>query len=217
MVLQPPFGAVSGFVLVALTYLATKHGLSIKEASLLPAASLLSQWLKWIWAPTVDVTLTPRKWYLIGTITSAVGIVAMSITPMTPSTLPLLIGGRGGQSAALVCLDVTRGHDPSRHRTRRPGSSRRLVQRRQPGWDGTRRRPRADGCSSPCCVSCRWEPAPDNRCWRRPLHPPAIRAAHSSSVTRGMVHAFGPQEESSLTETDMISFTVQIDQYSTVK
>lgn len=91
MVLQLPFGAVSGFVLVALTYLATTHGLSIKEASLLPAASLLSQWLKWIWAPTVDVTLTPRKWYLIGTITSALGIVAMSITPMTPSTLPLLI------------------------------------------------------------------------------------------------------------------------------
>lgn len=91
MVLQLPFGAVSGFVLVALTYLATTHGLSIKEASLLPAASLLSQWLKWIWAPSVDVTLTPRKWYLIGTITSAAGIVAMSVTPMQPSTLPLLI------------------------------------------------------------------------------------------------------------------------------
>ena len=91
MVLQLPFGAVTGFVTVALTFLATKHGLSITEAALLPAASLLSQWLKWIWAPTVDVTLTPRKWYLIGTITSAAGVVVMAITPMTPSTLPLLI------------------------------------------------------------------------------------------------------------------------------
>jgi hypothetical protein len=42
-ILYLPFGAMSGFVTVALTFLATKHGLSITEASFLPAAQMLSQ------------------------------------------------------------------------------------------------------------------------------------------------------------------------------
>ena len=92
MILYLPFGAVSGFVTVALTFLATKHGLSITEAALLPAASLLSQWLKWILAPAVDATLTPKRWYLIGLAASALGVLVLAATPMTEGTLPLLVG-----------------------------------------------------------------------------------------------------------------------------
>jgi len=91
MVLYLPFGAVTGFVTVALTFLATKHGLSITEAALLPAASLLSQWLKWLWAPAVDATLTPKRWYLIGIAASALGVLVLAATPMTEDTLPLLV------------------------------------------------------------------------------------------------------------------------------
>lgn len=91
MVLYIPFGAVSGFITVALTFLATTHGLSIKEAALLPAASLLSQWLKWLWAPAVDATLTPKRWYLIGIAASALGVLVLAGTPMTEDTLPLLV------------------------------------------------------------------------------------------------------------------------------
>lgn len=90
-ILYLPFGAVSGFVSVALTFLATKHGLTITEAAFLPAASLVSQWLKWLWAPAVDVTLTPKKWYLIGTVISAIGVLLLAITPMSQDTLPLLV------------------------------------------------------------------------------------------------------------------------------
>jgi len=82
---------VTGFVTVALTFLATKHGLSIKEAALLPAASLLSQWLKWLWAPAVDATLTPKRWLLdrhrgVGARSAGAGG-----DPMTEDTLPLLV------------------------------------------------------------------------------------------------------------------------------
>lgn len=90
-VLYLPFGAMSGFVNVALTFLATQHGLSITEASFLPAAALISQWLKWLWAPAVDVTLTPKRWYLIGTVASAGGVFALAAVPMTPETLPALL------------------------------------------------------------------------------------------------------------------------------
>ena len=90
-ILYLPFGALTGFVQVALTFLATKHGLSISEGALLNGANLLSQWFKWIWAPIVDVTLTPRKWYVYATAASAVGVLTMSIIPLGPSTLLLLL------------------------------------------------------------------------------------------------------------------------------
>ncbi|MEQ1569222.1 MAG: hypothetical protein ABMA64_26535, partial [Myxococcota bacterium] len=90
-VLYLPFGAMSGFVTVALTFLATTNGLSITEGSFFNGAQLLSQWLKWTWAPAVDVTLTPKKWYLIGTGTSALGVVSMSAIPMNHATLPWLL------------------------------------------------------------------------------------------------------------------------------
>ena len=90
-ILYLPFGALSGFVSVALTFLATKHGLSISEGALLNGANLLTQWFKWVWAPIVDVTMTPRKWYVVATAASAVGVLGMSIIPLGPKTLPLLL------------------------------------------------------------------------------------------------------------------------------
>jgi PAT family beta-lactamase induction signal transducer AmpG len=90
-VLYLPFGALTGFVQIALTFLATEHGLSISEGALLNAAQMISQWLKWLWAPIVDVTLTPRRWYVISTAASALGVLGMSIVPLGPSTLGLLL------------------------------------------------------------------------------------------------------------------------------
>ncbi|HQY64789.1 MAG: MFS transporter [Myxococcales bacterium] len=90
-ILYLPFGAFSGFVTVALTFLATKKGLSISEGALLNGAQMLIQWLKWIWAPAVDVTLTPRKWYVLSTSLSASAILAMSAIPLGPSTLGVLL------------------------------------------------------------------------------------------------------------------------------
>ncbi len=90
-VLYLPFGAMSGFVTVALTFLSTQNGLSISEAALLNGAQYISQWLKWIWAPAIDVTLTPRRWYLIGTTASATGVFFMAAIPMSQDTLPMLL------------------------------------------------------------------------------------------------------------------------------
>ena len=90
-VLILPFGALGGFVGVGLTFLATTHGLSITEGALLNGAQLLSQWMKWIWAPIVDITLTPRRWHLLSTALTAAGTLAMSLIPLGPGTLaPLL-------------------------------------------------------------------------------------------------------------------------------
>jgi hypothetical protein len=91
MVLYVPFGAFTGFVTVALTFLATQHGLSISEGALLNGAQMLTSWLKWLWAPAVDITLTPKRWYVISTAASALGVLGMSIVPLEKETLWLLL------------------------------------------------------------------------------------------------------------------------------
>lgn len=90
-ILYLPFGALSGFIAVGLTFFATRNGLSIAEGSLLVGAGLLSQWLKWLWAPIVDITLTPKRWYFISTLVSALGVFTMAAVPMSPSTLGILL------------------------------------------------------------------------------------------------------------------------------
>ena len=91
LILYLPFGALGGFVQIALTFLATQHGLSISEGALLNGAQLLSQWLKWLWAPLVDITLSPKRWYVISTSASALGVIAMAAMPMSPDTLGALL------------------------------------------------------------------------------------------------------------------------------
>jgi MFS family permease len=86
-VLLMPFGAVGGFVGVALTFLANRRGISISETAFLVAASLVIQWLKWLWAPIVDISLTPRRWYVLSTLLLVATVLAMSAIPLGPSTL----------------------------------------------------------------------------------------------------------------------------------
>jgi PAT family beta-lactamase induction signal transducer AmpG len=91
MILYLPFGALGGFVSVALTNEANRHDISISDAALLIGAQMLISWLKWIWAPIVDITLTPRIWYLISTGVSAVGVFTMSAIPLGPNTLAAIV------------------------------------------------------------------------------------------------------------------------------
>ncbi|HUP10018.1 MAG TPA: MFS transporter [Caldimonas sp.] len=86
-VLLVPFGAVGGFVGVALTFLANRRGISITDTAFLAAASIVIQWLKWLWAPLVDITLTPRRWYVLSTLAIAATVLAMAAIPLGPSTL----------------------------------------------------------------------------------------------------------------------------------
>jgi MFS family permease len=103
-----PFGALGGFVTVGLTFLATQHGLSVTEGAFLGAAQLVTQWLKWIWAPIVDITLTPARWYVLATLLSAGGVLAMSAIPLSPQTLGplLLVIGVAGLINSMVGMAV---------------------------------------------------------------------------------------------------------------
>jgi len=90
-ILYLPFGALGGFVGVALTFLATEHGLSITEGAWIVGSQMLVSWLKWAWAPIVDVSLSPKRWYVISTAFSAMGVFAMSAIPLGKGALALLL------------------------------------------------------------------------------------------------------------------------------
>jgi len=91
-ILIVPFGAVSGYVTVAMAFLATKKGLSVEQGAALAAVSLLPQTWKFFWAPVVDITLTRKWWYVISAVLCAAGIVAMSAVPLEEKRLALIEG-----------------------------------------------------------------------------------------------------------------------------
>lgn len=91
LILYIPFGALGGFVSVALTFLATQNGLSITEGSLIIGSQMLISWMKWLWAPLVDITFSPKKWYVISASFSGLGVLAMSAVPLGKETLGLLL------------------------------------------------------------------------------------------------------------------------------
>lgn len=77
LVLIVPFGALSGYLTVALAYTLSQAGMSAIKVGALIALSLVPQTWKFLWAPIVDTTLTRKSWYAIGASLSAVGVLAM--------------------------------------------------------------------------------------------------------------------------------------------
>lgn len=85
-----PFGAVSGFVSVALAFLATRRGLSVEDGALLIAIGMGPQMWKFLWAPLADATLTRHKWYLLSSVLCSVGLFATATVPLGAPTLWLI-------------------------------------------------------------------------------------------------------------------------------
>jgi PAT family beta-lactamase induction signal transducer AmpG len=90
LILVLPFGIMSGYLTVTLAYLFSKAGISIEKIAILVAISYIPQFLKFIWAPLVDVTLSVKKWYVLSTVVSAACLLATGIVPVKASSLPLL-------------------------------------------------------------------------------------------------------------------------------
>ena len=91
-VLIIPFGATSGFVSVALAFLATKRGLTIEQGAGLVAVSMFPNVWKFFWAPVADKTLTRKRWYVLSTIISIIGVFAMATIPLSPALLTVMSG-----------------------------------------------------------------------------------------------------------------------------
>jgi MFS family permease len=90
MFLIIPFGALSGYLTVAVAFLLSRHQVGVEAIAALIGASLAPNVWKFLWAPVADTTLTSKRWYLIGSAVTALGIFATGVVPMQASSLPLL-------------------------------------------------------------------------------------------------------------------------------
>ena len=87
-----PFGVSNGYVTVTLAYILAHRGLSLAAVGAVIALSTLPQTWKVIWAPLVDTTLSPKRWYLIGALGVGLTILAMSSIGNPGSAMALLTG-----------------------------------------------------------------------------------------------------------------------------
>jgi MFS family permease len=87
-----PFGAMSGYLTVAVAYQLTQAGVGIEAIAALVATSYVPQTWKFLWAPIADTTLSRKRWYLLAALVSALGIFATGAVPPEAKSLPLLYG-----------------------------------------------------------------------------------------------------------------------------
>ena len=85
-----PFGAMGGYLSVAIGYQLTQAGVSVEEVAALVAVSLIPQTWKFLWAPIADTTWTRKRWYVLASLVSALGILAMGLAASDPKALGLL-------------------------------------------------------------------------------------------------------------------------------
>ena len=87
-----PFGAMSGYLTVAVAYRLSQAGLRVDQIAELVAVAFIPQTWKFLWAPVVDTTLGRKAWYLLGSAFSAIGIFLTGALPATEQSLPMLYG-----------------------------------------------------------------------------------------------------------------------------
>jgi MFS family permease len=90
MFLIVPFGAMGGYLSVAIGYQLTQAGVSVEEVAALVAFSYIPQTWKFLWAPVADTTLSRKRWYVLAGLVSAVGIFVTGAVPADERSLPLL-------------------------------------------------------------------------------------------------------------------------------
>lgn len=73
LVLFIPFGAVPGFLTVALAYELKKKGIDTGDIAIVVGLSYVCLLLKWLWAPLVDTLLTRKIWYVGSTLLCGLG------------------------------------------------------------------------------------------------------------------------------------------------
>jgi len=74
LVLFVPFGAVPGFLTVALAFDLSKKGISTSDIAVVVGLSYIALIFKWLWAPLVDTLLTRKIWYVGSTVVCAIGL-----------------------------------------------------------------------------------------------------------------------------------------------
>jgi len=85
-----PYGISTGFVSITLPFFLTRAGFSVASAAAIVALGVSANVWLFFWGPVVDLTLTPRRWYLLAVMVSAAALFLLGIVPFQQSVIALL-------------------------------------------------------------------------------------------------------------------------------
>ncbi len=81
--LMMPTGISQGFVSVALPFLLTKNGFPVAMTAGIVAIGLSANLWRFLWGPVVDITLSLRKWFWIGLVSSVTTLLLLCFIPFS--------------------------------------------------------------------------------------------------------------------------------------
>src|SRR6267378_6866448 len=86
-----PYGISSGFVSVSLPFILTRAGFSVAIAASIVAIGVSANLWRFLWGPVADLTLTARRWYLLGLVISGATLLILSLLPLHPGAAGVLM------------------------------------------------------------------------------------------------------------------------------
>lgn len=107
--LTAPYGAVAAYLAVALAYAAARSNTGAATIGFLIALYGVAQTCGCLWAPLVDSTLGPKRWYAIGAFSCALGVLAMTKFALSPNDVAKMAASVFASSAAVCVLYVSAG------------------------------------------------------------------------------------------------------------
>ncbi len=85
-----PYGISTGFASITLPFFLTRAGFSVATAASIVALGISANIWLFLWGPVVDLTLTPRRWYMLAVVTSAAALFLLGIVPFQQSAIVIL-------------------------------------------------------------------------------------------------------------------------------
>ena len=86
-----PYGISSGFVSITLPFVLVRAGFSVALAASIVAIGVSSNLWRFLWGPVADLTLTARRWYLLGLGTSAATLLMVALLPLHQNAVAVLM------------------------------------------------------------------------------------------------------------------------------
>jgi MFS transporter, PAT family, beta-lactamase induction signal transducer AmpG len=85
-----PFGISNGYLGVTLPFVLTKAGFSVATAGAIVVLGLSANLCNFLWAPAIDLTLSLRRWYLIGLAACVSTLFLLGIMPLRQDSAIML-------------------------------------------------------------------------------------------------------------------------------
>ncbi len=86
-----PYGISSGFVSITLPFVLVRAGFSVALAASIVAIGVSANLWRFLWGPVADLTLTARRWYLLGLGASAATLLLVALLPLHQNAVAILM------------------------------------------------------------------------------------------------------------------------------